>query len=121
MRAAAPGNTNDLRGKILRIKVGADGTYTIPPATCSRAGHDGTRPEIYIMGLRNPFRMSVDKQTGTLIWGDYGPDAGRDDPAARPDGPRRVERGARPTGGAHNSGWPYCTGDNRSRTTTGTS
>ena len=28
-------NTNDLRGKLLRIKVGADGSYSVPPATCS--------------------------------------------------------------------------------------
>ena len=32
------GNTNDLRGKILRIKPQTDGTYTIPRATCSRSG-----------------------------------------------------------------------------------
>ena len=31
------------------------------PATCSRPGTAKTRPEIYAMGFRNPFRMSVDK------------------------------------------------------------
>ena len=71
----------------------------------------GTRAEIYVMGLRNPFRMTVDRRSGTLMWGDYGPDAGRDDPARGPMG--LVEWNAvSTTGGAHNSGWPYCTGDN---------
>ena len=28
------------------------------------------------MGFRNPFRMSVDKATGVVYVGDYGPDAG---------------------------------------------
>ena len=45
------------------------------------------------------------------MWGDYGPDAGRDDPTRGPMG--LVEWNAvSTTGGAHNSGWPYCTGDN---------
>ena len=105
------GNTNDLRGKILRIKVQPDGTYTIPQGNLFTPGTMGTRPEIYVMGLRNPFRMNIDRQSGTLVWGDYGPDAGRDDPTRGPMG--LVEWNAvSVTGGAHNSGWPYCTGDN---------
>ncbi|MFI9759603.1 PQQ-dependent sugar dehydrogenase [Streptomyces sp. NPDC051963] len=102
------GNTNDLRGKILRIKVNADGSYAIPDGNLFAPGTDKTRPEIYAMGFRNPFRFSVDKATGILYVGDYGPDAGAADPARGPAG--QVEF-ARVTGPG-NFGWPYCTGDN---------
>ncbi|MGW1023879.1 PQQ-dependent sugar dehydrogenase [Streptomyces sp. NPDC002577] len=102
------GNTNDLRGKILRIKVNADGSYSIPDGNLFAPGTDKTRPEIYAMGFRNPFRFSVDKATGILYVGDYGPDAGAADPARGPAG--QVEF-ARVTGPG-NFGWPYCTGDN---------
>ncbi|MEU0032306.1 PQQ-dependent sugar dehydrogenase [Streptomyces sp. NPDC006335] len=102
------GNTNDLRGKILRIKVNADGSYTVPDGNLFAPGTDRTRPEIYAMGFRNPFRFSVDKQTGIVYVGDYGPDAGAADPARGPAG--QVEF-ARVTGPG-NFGWPYCTGDN---------
>ncbi|WTN17713.1 PQQ-dependent sugar dehydrogenase [Streptomyces canus] len=102
------GNTNDLRGKILRIKVNADGSYAVPDGNLFAPGTDKTRPEIYAMGFRNPFRFSVDKQTGIVYVGDYGPDAGAADPARGPAG--QVEF-ARVTGPG-NFGWPYCTGDN---------
>ncbi|MFJ8787457.1 PQQ-dependent sugar dehydrogenase [Streptomyces sp. NPDC102476] len=102
------GNTNDLRGKILRIKVNADGSYAIPDGNLFAPGTDKTRPEIYAMGFRNPFRFSVDKQTGIVYVGDYGPDAGAADPARGPAG--QVEF-ARVTGPG-NFGWPYCTGAN---------
>ncbi|MDG9715827.1 PQQ-dependent sugar dehydrogenase [Streptomyces sp. DH24] len=102
------GNTNDLRGKILRIKVNADGSYSVPEGNLFAPGTDKTRPEIYAMGFRNPFRFSVDKKTGILYVGDYGPDAGAADPKRGPAG--QVEF-ARVTGPG-NFGWPYCTGDN---------
>ncbi|MER7684318.1 carbohydrate-binding protein [Streptomyces sp. NPDC097610] len=102
------GNTNDLRGKILRIKVEADGSYSIPDGNLFPPGTDKTRPEIYAMGFRNPFRFSVDKATGIVYVGDYGPDAGAADPARGPGG--QVEF-ARVTGPG-NFGWPYCTGKN---------
>ncbi|QBJ88892.1 carbohydrate-binding protein [Streptomyces seoulensis] len=102
------GNTNDLRGKILRIKVGADGSYTVPDGNLFAPGTAKTRPEIYAMGFRNPFRFSVDKESGVLYVGDYGPDAGAADPARGPGG--QVEF-ARVTGPG-NFGWPYCTGKN---------
>ncbi|MGV9341159.1 PQQ-dependent sugar dehydrogenase [Streptomyces sp. NPDC003688] len=102
------GNTNDLRGKILRIKVNEDGSYAIPDGNLFAPGTAKTRPEIYAMGFRNPFRFSVDKPTGILYVGDYGPDAGAADPARGPGG--QVEF-ARVTGPG-NFGWPYCTGKN---------
>ena len=71
-------NTNDLRGKILRIKPQPDGTYTIPPGNLFPPGTPNTRPEIYAMGLRNPWRVSIDSKTGWVYWGDVGPDASQD-------------------------------------------
>jgi glucose/arabinose dehydrogenase/PKD repeat protein len=101
-------NTNDLRGKILRIKVNADGSYTIPSGNLFAPGTARTRPEIYAMGFRNPFRMSVDKATGIVYLGDYGPDAGTASPTRGPGGQVEFNRITKPG----NYGWPYCTGDN---------
>jgi glucose/arabinose dehydrogenase len=103
------GNTNDLRGKILRIKVAADGSYTVPDGNLFAPGTDKTRPEIYAMGFRNPFRISVDKKTGTVYVGDYGPDAGRADPKRGPGGAVEFARVTKPG----NFGWPYCIADNK--------
>src|SRR5882757_1206750 len=105
-RSAA--NTNDLRGKLLRIKPQANGTYTIPAGNMFAPGTANTRPEIYAMGFRNPFRMSVDKPTGIVYLGDYGPDAGTTDPNRGPNGQVEFNRITAPG----NYGWPYCTGTN---------
>ncbi|MFD0969192.1 PQQ-dependent sugar dehydrogenase [Plantactinospora endophytica] len=102
------GNTNDLRGKVLRIKPQADGTYTVPSGNMFAPGTAGTRPEIYAMGFRNPFRMSVDKATGIVYLGDYGPDAGVGDANRGPGGQVEFNR----ITGPGNYGWPYCTGTN---------
>ncbi|MFJ5776406.1 lectin [Streptomyces sp. NPDC093094] len=102
------GNTNDLRGKVLRIKVNADGSYSIPSGNLFAPGTARTRPEIYAMGFRNPFRMSVDKATGIVHLGDYGPDAGAASASRGPAGQVEFNRITR----AGNFGWPYCTGRN---------
>nr|WP_206314588.1 PQQ-dependent sugar dehydrogenase [Streptomyces coryli] len=102
------GNTNDLRGKILRIKVADDGTYTTPDGNLFAKGTEKTRPEIYAMGFRNPFRFSVDKATGIVYVGDYGPDAAAADPNRGPGGQVEFARVTK----AGNFGWPYCTGKN---------
>jgi glucose/arabinose dehydrogenase/PKD repeat protein len=107
------GNTNDLRGKVLRIKPQADGTYTIPAGNMFAPGTANTRPEIYAMGFRNPFRMSVDKATGTVWLGDYGPDAGVTNANRGPNGQVEFNR----ITGPGNYGWPYCTGTNTSTET----
>ena len=80
------GNPNDLRGKILRIKVLPDGTYEIPEGNLYPKGQEGTRPEIYVQGNRNPYRISVDQKNGWLYWGEVGPDASEDSMGIR--GPR---------------------------------
>ncbi|MFD0658345.1 ThuA domain-containing protein [Thermocatellispora tengchongensis] len=96
-------NTNDLRGKMLRIKVAADGSYTIPKGNLFRPGTPNTRPEIYLMGLRNPFRYDVGSD-GTLYIADYSPDARAGDHRRGPQGTGKwfVARKA------GNWGWPYC-------------
>jgi len=103
-------NTNDLRGKILRIKVEEDGTYTIPEGNLFPVGTEKTRPEIYTMGHRNPYRISVDPHKGYVYWGDVGPDAADDDFAHR--GPRGYDEmnQAREPG---NFGWPLFIGNNK--------
>ncbi|MGR6918537.1 carbohydrate-binding protein [[Actinomadura] parvosata] len=105
-RSAA--NTNDLRGKLLRIKPQPDGSYTIPSGNLFPPGTAKTRPEIYAMGFRNPFRMSVDKATGVVYLGDYGPDAGVTSSTRGPSGQVEFDR----VTGPGNYGWPYCTGTN---------
>ncbi|GAA3232551.1 ThuA domain-containing protein [Oerskovia jenensis] len=102
------GNTNDLRGKLLRITLKDDGTYTVPDGNLFAPGTDKTRPEIYAMGFRNPFRFSVDKATGYVHLGDYGPDAGAANPNRGPGGSVEFNVITEPG----NYGWPYCVGDN---------
>ncbi|MFT4022374.1 MAG: ThuA domain-containing protein [Flavihumibacter sp.] len=103
------GNSNDLRGKILRIRVNDAGTYSIPEGNLYPKNKPGTRPEIYVQGNRNPYRISVDKKNGWLYWGEVGPDASTDSLATR--GPRGYDEvnQARQAG---NFGWPYFVGNN---------
>jgi cytochrome c len=101
-------NTNDLRGKVIRIHPEADGTYTIPEGNLFPKGTEKTRPEIYVMGTRNPYRISVDKKTGFLYWGDVGPDAGRDSVNRGPRAYDEVNQARKP--GFY--GWPYFVGSN---------
>ena len=104
------GNTNDLRGKILRIKVKEDGSYDIPEGNLFAVGTEKTRPEIYTMGHRNPYRISVDPKKGYLYWGEVGPDARKDDMKSR--GPRGYdEMGQAQQAG--NFGWPLFIADNK--------
>jgi len=62
----------------LRIKVNPDASYSIPEGNLFKPGTPKTRPEIYAMGTRNPYRISVDRKTGFVYWGDVGPDAPND-------------------------------------------
>jgi len=103
------GNTNDLRGKILRIKVKADGTYEIPEGNLFPKGTDKARPEIYVMGNRNPYRISVDPKNGNLYWGEVGPDANVDSLDTRgPQGYDEVNQARK----AGFFGWPFFIGNN---------
>jgi cytochrome c len=100
-------NTNDLRGKILRIKPEDDGTYSIPEGNLFTDPSKG-RPEIYVMGVRNPFRISVDSKNGFLYWGDVGPDAGKDSVGFGSRGYDEINQARK----AGNFGWPYFIGNN---------
>jgi cytochrome c len=102
------GNTNDLRGKILRIKPNADGTYAIPNGNLFAPGTPKTRPEIFAMGCRNPFRISIDSHSGFVYWGEVGPD-GAADTERGSSGHDEINQ-ARQAG---NFGWPYFVAENR--------
>ena len=98
-------NTNDLRGKILRIKPKRKGGgYEIPRGNLFPEGTEKTRPEIYAMGLRNPFRIEADQERGVLYVADYSPDAGEPDPERGPAGHGKWLVLDEPG----NYGWPYC-------------
>jgi glucose/arabinose dehydrogenase/PKD repeat protein len=97
-------NTDDLRGKVLRIKVRGDGSYSIPRGNLFQPGTEKTRPEIYAMGLRNPFRMEIDPQTDDVYVADYSPDARAASDARGPAGHGKWLVLDEPG----NYGWPYC-------------
>jgi glucose/arabinose dehydrogenase len=64
-----------LLAKILRLDIdspgGSGGAYAIPPGN-PFTNVDGARPEIWLTGLRNPWRFSFDRATGDLWIGDVG-------------------------------------------------
>lgn len=79
-------NTNSYLGKILRIKPrrfsdvvpppapGNGSTYDIPAGNLYPAGTERALPEIYIMGTRNPYTITLDPVRKAVAWGDIGPD-----------------------------------------------
>ena len=66
-------NRDSLLGKVLRIDpTGTNaGAYGIPPDN-PFVGVAGTRPEIWALGFRNPWRFSFDRGSGQLWLGDVG-------------------------------------------------
>jgi len=77
---------NTLLGKVIRIDVDhavAPAHYAIPPtgnpnagnALCSTGGGTAACPEIYALGVRNPWKYSFDRTGGALWIGDVGQDA----------------------------------------------
>ncbi len=65
---------SDLLADILRIDVSGDSAgYAIPP-TNPFVGDSGVAPEVWVYGLRNPWRFSFDRQTHDLWIGDVGQD-----------------------------------------------
>ena len=102
-------NSNDLRGKILRIHPEPDGTYTVPAGNLFPPGTPKARAEIYTMGNRNPWRVTIDAKTGFLHWGEIGPDAGSDSAGIGPRGYDELNVAM----SAGNYGWPFFIGYNR--------
>jgi cytochrome c len=101
-------NTNDFKGKILRIHPEADGSYTIPEGNLFPKGTEKTKAEIYAMGCRNPYRIAINNKTSTLYWGEIGPDAGKDSTQG-PKGYDEFNQAKQ----AGNFGWPYFVANNQ--------
>lgn len=95
-------DTSTWLGKLLRIEVGASGTYTVP-ADNPFVGEDGVRPEIWATGLRNPWRFSFEPD-GTLYIGDVGQNSYEEINVAFPD------EAGNPVGGI-NYGWSIMEGE----------
>jgi len=81
-------NPSLLLGKMLRIQVGGGTTYTIPPDN-PFVGVSGYAPEIWSLGLRNPWKFSFDRLTGDMWIGDVGQNQWEEinfEPAGHPGG-----------------------------------
>jgi cytochrome c len=101
-------NSKDLRGKILRIRPTPEGGYEIPEGNLFAADSAKGRPEIYVMGCRNPYRISIDPGNEYLYWGEIGPNTivrGRDSTIANYDEINQARS-------AGFFGWPYFIGNN---------
>ncbi len=93
-------NNTTLLGKMLRIHVDpATGTYTIPADNPNPPPNPSPSPqprrEIWLLGLRNPFRDSFDRATGRMMIGDVGQDTREEIDVQQPTNP----------GGGENYGW----------------
>lgn len=93
-------NKTTLLGKMLRIHVdAATGTASIPAnnpfANPSPSPSPTPRPEIFLYGLRNPYRNSFDRANGRMFLGDVGQDTREE---------VDVQQATNP-GGGENYGW----------------
>ncbi len=95
-------------GKILRIKVNEDGTYSVPDGNLFPKGTPKTKPEIYVMGSRNPYRNISGSENRLPVLGKVGPDASNGDPARGPRGYDEVNQAQK----AGYFGWPLFVGNN---------
>ena len=65
-------NPRALLGKLLRLDVDHGDPYAIPDGNPFKGRPNAGRPEIWAMGLRNPWRYSFDAATRRLIIADVG-------------------------------------------------
>jgi glucose/arabinose dehydrogenase len=88
-------NLGELFGKILRIDPAPSGNapYSIP-ADNPFVGRAGARPEVWMYGLRNPWRFSFDRATDDVWIGDVGQNAWEE-----------IDFAAAGTGAGSNWGW----------------
>jgi glucose/arabinose dehydrogenase len=91
---------SSLLGKMLRIDVDGGFPYAVPPDNPFVAT-PGARPEIWALGLRNPWRFSFDRLTGALFIADVGQDAWEE-----------VNRQSAVSTGGENYGWRLMEGSN---------
>jgi glucose/arabinose dehydrogenase len=72
-RASVNGqDPNTLLGALVRIDVDGGDPYAIPPDNPFVSG--GGAPEVFVWGLRNPWRFSIDSETAIVWIGDVGQD-----------------------------------------------
>ena len=88
-----------LLAKLLRIDVSPATGYAIPASNPFRSAA-GAKPEIWAYGLRNPWRLSFDRETGDLYIGDVGQDTTEE-----------VDFQSAGSAGGQNYGWNVCEGD----------
>ncbi|MEA2001200.1 MAG: PQQ-dependent sugar dehydrogenase [Actinomycetota bacterium] len=62
---------HDIRGTILRLDVDSSAPYAIPPDNPFADGDAGA-PEVWVYGLRNPWRFAIDQQTDQVFISDVG-------------------------------------------------
>jgi glucose/arabinose dehydrogenase len=99
-------NLGRMLGKIIRIHPSPNGGYSIPADNPFR-GRSGALPEIYAYGVRNPWRFSFDRRTGSLTVGDVGQDE-----IEEIDFIKGRSGGRQPRGG-YNFGWDTFEGRSR--------
>ena len=92
-------DSTSLLGKFLRLDVDGGDPYAVPPDN-PYVGRPGWRPEIWQLGLRNPWRWSFDRKTGDLWIGDVGQHVWEEIDY--------LPAGAAP---GNNFGWPFMEGD----------
>ena len=71
------------------------------PADNPFVGRAGARPEIWMYGLRNPWRFSFDRETGDMWIGDVGQNAYEEIDFARGRNRRGQSTGVEPARGTH--------------------
>jgi glucose/arabinose dehydrogenase len=94
--SAGAADLGNLYGKILRLDLAGGDPYAVPPSN-PFVDRPGAAPEIWSYGLRNPYRISFDRQTGELWIGDVG-EANWEEVDLQP--------ASSAGGGGENYGWP---------------
>ena len=102
-------DSSSILGKMLRLDVDGGTPYAIPPDN-PFVGRPGWRGEIYMLGLRNPYRWSFDRANGDMYLGIVGEDNWESVTWV----PRQAQPGA-------NLGWPIVEGSHCFRPATGCS
>lgn len=95
----AAGELDNVLGTILRIDVDSAFPYAIP-ADNPFVGDTESRGEIWVYGLRNPWRFTFDRETGDVYIGDVG--------STRVE---EIDFQAAGSPGGDNFGWPIMEGD----------